>query len=104
MKAGIDFNFYGKWVTLPVEFSYSEMLGEAIVDTVTINGQEILAQLPNSDKVFLRNLAQRDLDRMKKIHQINRDRRIERERAEYLAQVREEALESDLVAIARGRA
>jgi hypothetical protein len=41
---------------------------------------------------------------MKKIHQINRDLRIERERAEYLAQVREEALESDLVAIARGRA
>lgn len=98
MKTELDFNFYGKWITVPVEFSYSEMLGEAIVDTATIGEQEILAQLPSDDKVFLRNLAQRHLDRMKEIHRINRDARIASDRESGLAEIRAEALRDDRVA------
>ena len=97
MRTELDFNFHGKWITVPVEFSYSEMLGNAIVDTATINGQEILEQLPGEDKLFLQEQAQKNLDRMKEIHRANREARIERERQAYLKEVREEELSADVV-------
>lgn len=97
MKTDLDFKFYGKWITVPVEFSYSEMLGNAIVDTATINGQEILEQLPGEDKLFLQEQAQKNLDRIKEIHRANREARIERERQAYLKEVREEELSADVV-------
>jgi hypothetical protein len=101
MRTELDFNFHGKWITVPVEFSYSEMMGNAIVDTATINDHEIFDQLPGEDKVFLRRQAQEDLDRLKEIHRFNREARIERERQAYLKEVREEELSSDVVGNAR---
>lgn len=97
MKTDLDFKFYGKWITVPVEFSYSEMLGNAIVDTATINDHEVFDQLPVEDRLFLRRQAQEDLDRLKEIHRFNREARIEREQQAYLKQVREEELSADVV-------
>jgi hypothetical protein len=101
MKAELEIELRGKWINLPVEFEYSEMRGVAMVDTVTIANQEIIELMDEQDMDYLNRIAQKHLDHVQHIHKVNREARLERERQAHLAEVREEALESDLVARAR---